>query len=189
MAPCSENKNPLQHGGTNQKERLLDGLKPEYIKVDERDYSDWIVFANEFARFLNYFDETNSSKGDWTPFFTSDISSILCFIAIQDIDVYHEQIKERFDFLKDDDNKLDITGLETKLNELFSALLTLSKSMDEYYAKLPDSITLKNTLLNLIKTKLAHSLNSLLKYYVAAGPPAGSNPDSLDYITVTPFGD
>jgi len=189
MAPCSENKNPLQHGGTNQKERLLDGLKPEYIKIDERDFSDWIVFANEFARLLNYFDETNSIKGDWRPFFTSDISSILGSIAIQNIDVYHEQIKERFDFLKDDDNKLDITGLETKLNELFSALLTLSKSMDEYYAKLPDSMTLKSTLLNLIKTKLAPALNSLLKYYIAAGPPAASNPDSLDYLTVAPFDD
>ncbi|HEY6976464.1 MAG TPA: hypothetical protein VH396_09240, partial [Chitinophagaceae bacterium] len=141
----------------------------------------WIVFANEFARFLNYFDETNTIKGDWTPFFTSDISSVLGSIAIQDIDEYREQIKERFDFLKDDDNKADVTGLETKLNELFSAVLTLSKAMDEYYSKLPVTLTLKNTLLNLIQTKLSSSLNRLLGYYKAA--------NSLNYLTSGSFND
>ena len=74
MAQCGENKNPLKRGGTSQKERALAALKPKYISVDENRFEDWIVFANEFAAFLNYFDSANVKKGDWKPFFTSDIS-------------------------------------------------------------------------------------------------------------------
>lgn len=165
---CDKNKNPLQHGGTSQQERLLPALKPSSAKVDERTYSDWIVFANEFAAFLKYFDETNTEAGNWSKFFASDISSILGSIAIQDIDDYRQQIKERSDFIKDDDNSGDLEGLETKLNELFSGLFTLAKSMDEYYYRIPPAIGLKNTLLNLIKTKLATTLKRLIGYYKAA---------------------
>ncbi|MEO6455350.1 MAG: baseplate J/gp47 family protein [Ginsengibacter sp.] len=179
MANCGENKNPLKRGGTSQRQRSLDALKPGYISVDEHEYQDWIVFANEFGGFLNYFDATNTDTGTWQSFFTSDISSQLGSIAIQDVDVYLEQIKKRFDFLKQDDNRNDIPGLETNLNELFSVLLSLSKAMDEYQRKLPENIVLKNTLLNLIQTKLAPSLNRLISYYKEAG--------LLNYLTVSSF--
>jgi hypothetical protein len=179
MADCGENKNPLQRGGTSQKDRSLDALKSGYVSVDEHKYQDWIVFANEFAGFLNYFDANNNVSGTWKPFFTSDISSQLGSIAIQNVDIYREEIKKRFDFLKKDDNRNDITGLEKNLNELFSAVLTLSKAMDEYYRKLPENITLKNTLLNLIQSKLAPALNKLISYYKEA--------DVLHYLTVDSF--
>lgn len=179
MADCGENKNPLQRGGTSQKERSLDALKPTYVSVDEHEYKDWIVFANEFAGFLNYFDANNNLSGTWQPFFTSDISSQLGSIAIQDVDIYREEIKKRFDFLKKDDNHNDITGLEKNLNELFSAILTLSKALDDYYKKLSSSVTLKDTLLNLIQSKLAPALNRVISYYKEA--------NSLNYLTVDSF--
>jgi hypothetical protein len=181
MLTCGENKNPLKRGGTSQSERLPDALKPAYISVDEHEFKDWIVFANEFAGFLNYFNASNTKKSDWKPFFTSDISSQLGSIAIQDVDLYREEIKKRFDFLKDANNKIDIPGVEKNLNDLFSALLTLSKSIDEYQLKLLDTITLKNTILNLIQTKLSFNLYRLLAYYKAAGP------GNLDYLTTGSF--
>lgn len=179
MADCGNNKNPLQRGGTSQRERSLGALKPTYVSVDEHEYKDWIVFANGFAAFLNYFDANNNAIGTWEPFFTSDISSLLGSIAIQNVDVYREEIKKRFDFLKKDDNRNDITRLEKNLNELFSAVLTLSKSIDDYYKKLPADIILKNTLLNLIQTKLAPSLNRFISYYKEA--------NALNYLTVDSF--
>lgn len=166
--PCGENKNPLQRGGTSQRERSLAGLNPGYARVDEHDYQDWIFFANEFAGFLNYFNQSDEKAGDWKAFFSSDVSSQLGSVAVQDIEQYRQAIKARFDFLKDDSNKTDGPGLEKNLNDLFSALLTLSKAIDEYFLQLPDTLTLKNTLLNLVQSKLSLVLYRLLGYFKAA---------------------
>lgn len=169
MSNCSEHKNPLQHNGTSQLQRLLPGLdKNKFALVDEKDFADWIVFANGFAAFINYYDSSDKVAGNWQPFFNSDISAQLGTIAIQNIERYRLEIKERFDFIKDDDNKTSITAIKIKLNELFSALLTLSKALDDYAQRLPVETTLKNTISNLIQTKLAPALKRLIAYYYAA---------------------
>ena len=39
----------LQHDGTSQTQRALAALNPAYVKVDERDIEDFLVFALRFA--------------------------------------------------------------------------------------------------------------------------------------------
>src|ERR1700722_6174893 len=90
---CSDNKNPLQRDGTSQQERPFAALKSSYVRVDEREYQDWIVFAASFARYLNFYDTDNLIKGNWEPFFTSDISALLGTLAIQDIGDYQQNIQ------------------------------------------------------------------------------------------------
>jgi hypothetical protein len=175
MSNCNDDKNPLQHNGTSQAERLLPGLQADYVKVNEKEYADWIVFAAEFAAYLNYYDASNKAAGNWQVFFTNDISAILGTIAVQDIDGYRRQIKERFDFIKDDTNAANITAVKKKLHELFSVLLTMAKALDTYLNRLPENesesgntIPLKNTLQNCIETKLAPALQRLIAYHKAA---------------------
>ena len=169
MANCSEHKNPLQHNGTSQLQRLLPGMdKNKFALADEKDFADWIVFADGFAAFINYYSSSNSVAGNWQPFFNSDISAQLGTIAIQDIERYRLEIKECFDFIKDDANKTSITAIKIKLNELFSAVFTLSKALDDYAQRLPNETSLKNNIVNLIQTKLAPALKRLTAYYYAA---------------------
>ena len=179
MANCNENKNPLKHSGTSQSQRLLQGLQAGYVKVNEKEYADWIVFANEFSKYLRYYDETGTVSGNWQAFFASDISALLGTIAVQDIDVYRREIKSRFDFIKDDSNAGDMNAIRKKLHELFSAVFSLSKTLDKYLITLPSSepeseddnvIGLKATLQNLVETKLAPALQRLISYYKAAEP-------------------
>ncbi|MEO6548947.1 MAG: baseplate J/gp47 family protein [Ferruginibacter sp.] len=169
MANCSEHKNPLQHNGASQAQRLLPGLdKNKFALVDEKEFADWIVFASEFATFINYYNFNNTVAGNWKPFFSSDISAQLGGFAIQNIDSYRIEIKERFDYIKNDDNKLSLSNIKIKLNELFSALLSVSKSLDDFSSKLPEETTLKSNIKNSIKTRLAPSLRNLMGYYKAA---------------------
>ena len=105
---------------------------------------------------------------NWQIFFTNDISAQLGRIAIQDIEHYRTGIKERLDFIRDDDNKSSLTAIRLKLNELFSAILTLSKALDEALAELPAETSLKNSILNLIRTKLAPALKTFIAYLKAA---------------------
>jgi hypothetical protein len=93
MANCTEHKNPLQNTGTSQSQRLLDGLnKSKFALADEKDFTDWIVFANAFAAFINYYHFTNTVIGNWQPFFSSDVSAQLGNVAVQHIDRYRIEI-------------------------------------------------------------------------------------------------
>lgn len=169
MGNCSEHKNPLQNTGTSQSQRLLAGLdKNKFALADENDFAGWIVFANDFAAFINYYNTNNIVAGNWQPFFSSDISAQLGTVALQNIDRYHIETRERLDYIKDDDNKANLSSIKRKLNELFSALLTLGKALDGYALKLPEDATLKQTIFNLIKTKMSPALARLIAYYKAA---------------------
>lgn len=162
---CSESKNPLQRGGTSQQQRLLAATQPGYVQIDEREFVDWIDFASRFAGYLNYYSAANIVTGNWQPFFDNDISAVLGTIAIQDIDAYRRGIKDRFDLLKSDEHQNDTNLLKGTLGELFSAVLTLSISLDSYLFRLPDDISLKSTIRNLVKLKLQPALQKLLSYY------------------------
>ena len=169
MANCSKHKNPLINNGTSQIQRVLPGLdKNQYALVDEKEFADWIVFANDFAVFINYYNNSNAIAGNWKPFFSADISAQLGTIALQNIERYQLEIKERFDFIRDDDNETALTNIRIKLNELFSAILTISKALDNYALKLPEETSLKQTILNLAKTRLSPALKRLIAYYQAA---------------------
>ncbi|MFA5326305.1 MAG: baseplate J/gp47 family protein [Prolixibacteraceae bacterium] len=185
MANCSEHKNPLIHNGTSQIQRVLPGMdKTQYALVDEKEYADWIVFANDFAVFINYYNNSNAIAGNWKPFFSSDISAQLGTIALQDIDRYKLEIKERLDFIRNDDNKTLLPDIRIRLNELFSIMLTLSKSLDNYVHKLPEDTSLKQTIYNLTKTKLAPALNRLIAYYKAAQNHGYLNHSSLSELMI-----
>ncbi len=165
---CNEYKNPLQRGGTDQQQRQLAALKSDYVLIDERDYKEWIVFANQFAAYINYYDETNNATNSWQPFFNSDISAVIGTIAIQDINEYRLAIKEKFDAIRNPVNKTNTNLLKGTLNDLFSGVMTLTLALDFYCFKLPDNNPLKATIQNLITTKLQKSLTTLLSYYKAA---------------------
>lgn len=177
MSDCSKNRNPLQRTGTSQMQRLLPGLNPgRYALADERAYADWIAFAEEYASFVSYYDTGNQINGNWQAFFNSDISAHLGIIAIQNIDRYRKEIKERFDFIRDDSHQGQMDAIRLKLNELYSALFTLSKALDKAQLRLPAETALKSAILNVIRIKLAPALKRLTGSYLAAG----SAP--LDYL-------
>ena len=60
--------------GTSQAGRFLDALDPGSVKLNDMGLKEWMRFAYNFARHVNYFDVTESDtpSGDWTAFFKSD---------------------------------------------------------------------------------------------------------------------
>src|SRR5690242_5228161 len=132
MPGCEDQNNPLQRSGTGQRQRQLPGLTAEYVQLDERRYSDWIVFAVEFSKRLRFYDSVSGLvTSDWHEFFATDVSAQLGMMAVQDIESYRVSIKKRFDFLRDHHNAGNDDDLKLNLSELFSAVFTLSKALDE----------------------------------------------------------
>jgi hypothetical protein len=190
MSNCCD-KNPLQRSGTNQLQRLLPGLQPGYVLVDERDYADWIFFADEFSRYLKFYELTGTVTNTWKPFFSTDLSAILGTIAVQNVELYRRSIKERLDFIRDDENESQLTTVKQRLNELFSGILSLSIALDGFIRKLPDKdinekeFVFKTSLLSQVRTKLAPALKRLLSYYKAVDDDPNSEPDFLEPSNMT----
>src|SRR5215467_9885244 len=150
MADCDDRKNSLPRGGTSQGERgspaLLD---PDYVKISGERYSDWIAFAGEFSRHLRYYDTaTGAAKGDWQPFFTRDVSAVIGGIAVADVESYRQEVKQRMDFLKSNDNASKGGELKTAFGELFAAIVTLSTALDEKLARLDGAPDLSGLIKN-----------------------------------------
>jgi len=85
MANCSSHIEIHKEAGSTQANRLLHALKTSSIKIDERKTEDLILFTNKLSKYLNYYNNSNVSQGNWTPFFQWESTSILAQIAKIDI--------------------------------------------------------------------------------------------------------
>lgn len=71
MSESCEHKNPLQHGGTTQSNRIAAALDPSNVDLHGLTEADWLEFAYNYARLVNYYKEDDPGKpaGDWQHFF------------------------------------------------------------------------------------------------------------------------
>ena len=71
MANCGKDI-LIAREGTEQQQRLIDALSPEYFKLNEFSLNDWLQFAYQFAEHVNYFDtdDFQNRSGNWQDFFT-----------------------------------------------------------------------------------------------------------------------
>ena len=73
MANCGKDI-LIKREGTEQQQRLIDALSPEYFKLNEFSLNDWMQFAYRFAEHVNYFDtdDFQNRSGNWQDFFTPE---------------------------------------------------------------------------------------------------------------------
>jgi hypothetical protein len=71
MSDCNSIDNILKRSGTGQFQRYIDDLNPDNIELHDFKTEDWILFAYNFAKHINYFKTENSKTafGDWQAFF------------------------------------------------------------------------------------------------------------------------
>ncbi len=70
MANCGKDI-LLAREGTEQMQRFLDALKPDSVKLNDFGAEEWMKFAYQFAKHVNYFDVNNfeTPSGNWRDFF------------------------------------------------------------------------------------------------------------------------
>ena len=147
---CTD-KNPLIREGTSLLNRVLTALAPGYAKVDERDPADLLLFAKRYASCLNYYDETNTLKGDWQDLMRSDVSvtlATLVKINVQEISDYRKRIYKNIKLASTD------ADAELEFKYLFDLLFSLVTMVDEQYRFLPQDFEYKNILADVITKKL-----------------------------------
>jgi len=73
MANCGKDI-LIKREGTEQQQRYIDALDPDYFKLNEFSLNDWMQFAYRFAEHVNYFETTDfqNRSGNWQDFFTPE---------------------------------------------------------------------------------------------------------------------
>ena len=157
MKPDCNILNPLQRDGLSQDKRLIRALHPSYVAIDEKDISDLLLYAKEYAQLIQYYSLENNPSGDWSKFIESDITTLVATIekfdaksikndfedAIENEDYQaqfesiFEVIQISYDWFKDSIPELKLhTALERVINSILNNALVTSIA----YAKRIESI-------------------------------------------------
>ena len=85
---CNDIRNEfsLSNGGTAQTDRQPTALRSDYVLVDERTFADWIVFARDYARFVQYYNSDHLADGNWESFWSANPAVVLANLAAAPID-------------------------------------------------------------------------------------------------------
>lgn len=157
--------NPLQHGGSSQDLRIVPALQPDSAPLDRRSMDDLILFMEKYGDLLNYYDGTNTIKGNWRPFFADDISTILASVSVGDYDGCLQTYYKYFDKIQ---NKEGI--LKEHVKVLFDIAFTLLDDVRRWNERLVVKSQAKEMIFREIDTRLVYDLRDLLLYYQAAQP-------------------
>ncbi|CAM1368102.1 Baseplate J-like protein [Tenacibaculum sediminilitoris] len=87
--------NILQRNGTGQELRYIDALNPENFELHDFTIEDWILFAYNFAKKLNYFPTENHevASGDWRHFFKKLTTENIPFRGTREYNKLKESIQ------------------------------------------------------------------------------------------------
>lgn len=160
----------VKREGTDQLQRDVAALRPSYALVDERTAADLLVYAQKLAQYLNYFrpNDQHTPGENWQPFFDKDVSAMLAIVAVQEVADYQTRVNEYLDILQE--GVANPPKPQRTFGNLYAAVVSLAWQIDQLQQALPAEITLKNTIQNLIKSKLAPQFQKFIAYYKAAQP-------------------
>ena len=82
MESNTSNNKLFRFNGANQRDRMMQALSPDFIKLDERSTGDFLAFAHKYSELIKFFDDKNSPDGSWNHFFNLDISTSISFYSL-----------------------------------------------------------------------------------------------------------
>ena len=96
----------LRREGTSQSQRQLVQLQPEYVKLQDYDQADWVLFAYNFAQHINFFENNpKEAVDDWSALFNLfELPEELPERASFEYDQLKKQIHENLSSAEDDAN-------------------------------------------------------------------------------------
>ena len=123
--------NPLIRDGTNQVQRYLKTLKPTYVKVDEKELDDLIMYARHYAEYVKYYDTTigDNSNINLVEFIRNNITTVISMISKTDPEEeknnYDDEKEKVYNLFKGDKTKkIDETELKPLFNLIYINSIT-----------------------------------------------------------------
>ena len=200
----SKYKNPLSRSGTSQQQRQRQALAKDYVHVDERTPADLLIFARRLAGQLKFYDLENKLNGDWSGFFTNDVSFLIAILANNDTKVFKEkwdglvkQLKQELDdlFIQVDGGgdllaavKNDLPSFIPTYKVLHDFLWSMASQLDNQTERLPGEAGLKDFAKATIRKDCSPAFKKLLGLYKAGINQGGTAYFLIDEALRQPFG-
>lgn len=196
MTDC-KHINPLSRSGTSQQQRQRRALATDYVHIDERTPADLLLFAKALAGQLRFYDLENKLNGDWSGFFSNDVSFLIAILADNDTAVFKakwdaliKQLKAELDNLfAQVDGAGDLlpaakAALPAHLpayKQLHDFIWSLASLLDRQTEQLDDETGLKDFAKATIRKDCSPAFKKLLGLY-----KAGINDGAADYKLISP---
>jgi hypothetical protein len=152
---------------------LFEEQQTDYVKVDERSYTDLIQFTIDYASKIQFWDVFNRRSGDWTSFMEKGQASIYTNIANTNTSKY----KEEFDAFYQG-NFLATANAQDNTEGMVQKTFELATILDGWLAELEEDLELTATVKNVIQRQAAPLIRTLLEYDKGANDSLGVAYDS-----------
>ena len=174
MSNCCNLPNPLFRDGVSQRQRQAPALSPSYVKVDERELADFLVFAYQLAQKLIYYNDQNQVDGDWLAFWQYSTPVWLALIG----KTRPQEVKETYD--------QQLYSFLTNRSPATLALLLVTwtrllTQIKDWYEKLEAYTPFKSILKGLVKTNLGEPLIQIWALEQAYVTQAGQGATEFNY--------
>ncbi|BAY23219.1 hypothetical protein NIES2100_29830 [Calothrix sp. NIES-2100] len=160
-------KNPLIRDGVSQDQREIPALSPDYVKVDEGDLADFLVFAHKLSQRVSYYDTENKNYYEdknkkfvpysWQEFFAGSTPVQIALIS----KTRPEKVKD--DYTANLDNFLKNRLPET-LKPIIATWHNLLQQIWDWHRHLEAYTSLKSTIKGLVQTNLREALKRIQSF-------------------------
>ena len=72
---------------------LNEALVPSPYLIDERTEQDWLYFLTEFSKLINFYNDSNTIDGNWSPFLLKDPVFLMVSISKTNYKSLHSDYK------------------------------------------------------------------------------------------------
>lgn len=152
-------RNPLRRDGTSQHQRFPEALETDYVKIDERQLDDFLVFANQFADLINFYDDSNRLAGTWKSFFEKDLSINIALISREDLSQYKTDFTAAWSSITD-----DLTPTTEDLSAAIKITSKLAQKIEGWYNAISDETSLNAVIYETVESDLQQALVELISY-------------------------
>lgn len=171
---CAD-KNELRREGTGRYNRRLKALSPEFVRVDERDFPQLLLFIQRYADHIAYIDAENKVSGTWKKLIQHDVSMALAALAtvhpVRLADYHKGLVKGVRLAVKD----TDTAAAKRQFKFIIDLVYTIAKLVDEQCASLVDDPIYQQELRDILVRKIGKPVCRVLKLaqaHPALWPPA-----------------
>ncbi|WP_224090156.1 baseplate J/gp47 family protein [Nostoc sp. MS1] len=151
-------KNPLIRDGVSQRQRQVLALSPDYVKIDEGDLADFLVFAHKLSQQVHYYKLENQKDGNWEGFFTSSTPIQIALISKTQATKFKDKYQQKFsDFIQNQSVATLLPILDLWKSELLTPIANWYKNLESY-------TPLKSIIQGLVKTNLQEPLRRMQSF-------------------------
>ncbi|NET47480.1 MAG: hypothetical protein F6K09_01890 [Merismopedia sp. SIO2A8] len=154
MSHCCHTPNPLIRDGVSQSQRHPAALSPDYVRVDERELADFLVFAYQLAQQVKYYTIENEQVGNWQSLFANSTPVWIAVISKTKAHVLSRTYQQQLEgFIK--------TQSPPQLASILGTWVQILTHLQRWYGALNPQTPLKAMIQGLIATHLAVPLTQM----------------------------